>query len=409
MTTASSLRRPQSPRSVARWPTERPLFVMCVLWSVTVWVLLTVSVVGILYAAVFALFFLFAHAAFVAHVRGNGVRLSPEQFPDLHEAVEGLANQLGLKRVPEAYLMQAGGTLNAFASKFLRSDFIVLFTDLLEACEGNPAARDMIIAHELGHLKAGHLEWRWLIAPALLFPFLGTALSRAREYTCDRYGLAGAGDLDGAIHGLTVLAAGGKHASRVNQQAFLEQREALNRGWMAIGEWLSTHPPLSKRVAQLLPPTHRPHVSAAAGNVRGALILGLIASVVGAVTVAALAFGSAFLAQIAQQPGQAEYAPAGIDVEASTIQVQQDFDRLAGLLEASAGAGTLPQTWDAVEELWSEAYPSEPLPYDPFDGARYGYMLEDGGFVLWSSGPDGVPGTDDDIVRRSGVAVLIPN
>ena len=51
-----------------------------------------------------------------------------------------------------------------------------------------------MIAHELGHIHRGHVRWHFVLAPAPLVPFLGAALSRAREYTCDRYGAAGAAD-----------------------------------------------------------------------------------------------------------------------------------------------------------------------------------------------------------------------
>ena len=399
MTTASSILSPA--RSIQRWPTERPLFALCVLMSIGIWTLLIVSIIGVIYAVILGLFFLFAHAAFVAHVRGNGVRLSPAQFPDLFEAVRRLANHLGLEAVPEAYLMQAGGTLNAFATRFFRSNFIVLFTDLLEACDDNTAARDMIIAHELGHLKAGHLRWRWLIMPAYFFPFLGT-LSRAREYTCDRYGLAGAGNVDGAILGLTVLAAGGKHAPAVNQTAFLAQRETLNTGWMAIGEWLSTHPPLAKRVAQLLPPAARDHVSTAGGGIRGAAIIGALSLVGTTGAVGAVALWTTVYSRLVPPTG-AEFGQPAIDVRTGAAQVQSDYDRISALLEAHLlGGGALPNSWDEVEALWVQAYPDEPVPFDPFDGARYGYMVEEDSYVLWSSGPDAIPGTEDDIVMRPG-------
>jgi Zn-dependent protease with chaperone function len=78
----------------------------------------------------------------------------------------------------------------------------------------------MIIGHELGHIKAGHLQWRWVIAPALLVPFLAGALSGAGEFTCDRYGMVGAGQREGAELGLIVLAAGGHLAPQVNRTAF---------------------------------------------------------------------------------------------------------------------------------------------------------------------------------------------
>jgi Zn-dependent protease with chaperone function len=268
--------RSRGPVAIERWPSELPLQAICVLVSVVIYTLLALSVIGIIYVAAFALFFFVAHAAFIAHVRGSAVRLGPNQFPELYGRVQDIARRIGMDEVPDAYLMQAGGALNAFATRFLGLNLIVLYSDLLEACGDNEAARDMIIAHELGHIKEGHLRFRWLIMPATAVPFLGSALSQAREYTCDRYGLAGAGDRAGALMGLTVLAAGGKHAPRVNQQALASQREDLNTGWLTIGGWLASHPPLSRRLAALEPDLLRGVEHSNAGRIRALAMVGVL-------------------------------------------------------------------------------------------------------------------------------------
>ena len=83
--------------------------------------------------------------------------------------------------MPEVYLMQQDGAINAFATRFLRSQIVVLLADLLDACGDNDRARDMIIGHELGHIRAGHTFGHWLMLPAAFIPFVGVALSRARD------------------------------------------------------------------------------------------------------------------------------------------------------------------------------------------------------------------------------------
>ncbi|HEX5580637.1 MAG TPA: M48 family metallopeptidase, partial [Gemmatimonadaceae bacterium] len=201
-----------APIRVTRWPTEMPLFAVSLAVALVLWLVIVVSVVGLVYAVMLGAFFFVMRLGFIAHLRGSAVRLGPDQLPELHERVTQLAHRMGLESVPETYLMQAGGSLNAFATRFFRAQIVVLFSDLLDACGSDEAARDMIIAHELGHIHAGHLRWHWLLLPASLVPFLGTALSRAREYTCDRYGVAGAGNTAGAVRGLTILAAGPKQA-----------------------------------------------------------------------------------------------------------------------------------------------------------------------------------------------------
>ena len=280
-----------APITVERWPSERPLFVLALLVSVGVWALAVVSIIGLVYAVLFGLFFAAMHVAFIAYVRGNAVRLGPDQFPDLHARVAELARRMGLDPVPEVYLMQAGGALNAFATRFLRRHLVVLFTDLLDACGENTGARDMIIAHELGHIRAGHLRYHWLLLPAHMVPFLGQALSRAREYTCDRYGRAGAGSTDAALVGLAILAAGGRRGPYVNRRALVAQRADLNTGLMTIGEWLSTHPPLAKRMLALEPALEVGAPLPATGQLRALtlVMLLMVAPVVGMVALATAA------------------------------------------------------------------------------------------------------------------------
>jgi Zn-dependent protease with chaperone function len=249
LTPSTPLRGTDSP--VAAWPTEKPLFYTALAVSVPIWVTLAVSIVGIAYALIIALVLVAAHAMVVYHVRANGVRVGVNQFPELYARVRDISQRIGIDPVPDTYVMQAGGVLNAFATKFIGARLVVVNSELLEACGDSGPARDMIVGHELGHIRAGHLNWRWFIAPGLIVPFLGGALSRAREYTSDRYGRLAAGDKEGAELGLLILAAGGRLARQVNRTAFIRQREEINGFWMGLGRVYATHPALTKRVAAL--------------------------------------------------------------------------------------------------------------------------------------------------------------
>ena len=102
-----------------RTPRERTLFTIAAIFSSIVWLALLISIVGIVYGALLGLFALVVHCLFMAHVIGNGVRVGPRQLPDLMRRIEAAAHKLGMDRVPEAYVLQAGGLLNAFATKIL--------------------------------------------------------------------------------------------------------------------------------------------------------------------------------------------------------------------------------------------------------------------------------------------------
>jgi Zn-dependent protease with chaperone function len=233
-----------------RAPREKNLFVLGVIFSSLIWLVLVVTVFGMVYGLFIGLAVLVAHALFLAHVRGNAVRLSEEQVPELYGRARAAAERLGLREMPEVYVLQAGGLLNAFATKLLSRKYVILYSDLIDNCQ-DPRQLDFVVGHEMGHLAAGHLAWNLFLAPFRLVPWLAPAYSRACEYTSDRCGYFVAGDLEQSMRGLVVLAAGGKIAERANLAAFEEQLKETGGFWMAVSELSASHPFLCKRVAAL--------------------------------------------------------------------------------------------------------------------------------------------------------------
>src|SRR5262245_20557938 len=118
-----------------RYPKEQPLFLLGVVFSSFVWLLLVVSLIGIFYGVIGLVVALAAHALFLANIRGNGLRVSPRQFPELFERCREAARKLGLQDVPDVYLLQAGGALNAFATKLFSRKFMVIYSDLADECQ----------------------------------------------------------------------------------------------------------------------------------------------------------------------------------------------------------------------------------------------------------------------------------
>jgi len=240
-------------------PRERWLYGLMVVVSLLVYSVLALIGLGdpkaasmiILYGLVFAFVGLFAHGLALGRVRGNSVRVSERQFPQLHRLAAAHARKLGLEKVPAIYLMQSGGLLNAFATRFLGRDFVVIYSDVLElALAQGEAAVGFIVGHELAHVWRGHLKYRWLTAPGRLMPYLGAAYSRACEYTCDHIGAFC--QPDGAISGLLTLAAGKQLHAHVDVREFAAQAETDTSFWIRRAEIISSHPNLPKRVAALL-------------------------------------------------------------------------------------------------------------------------------------------------------------
>ena len=105
------------------------------------------------YGLMFSLIGLFAHGLALGRVRGNAVRVSERQFPQLHRLVAAHSRRLGLKQPPSMYVMESGGLLNAFATRFLGRDFVIIHSDVLElALAQGESAVGFIVGHELAHV-----------------------------------------------------------------------------------------------------------------------------------------------------------------------------------------------------------------------------------------------------------------
>lgn len=203
------------------------------------------------YIALIMLINMLAQVLMIGHLRGNAIKVNQKQFPEVFEILAQQSASLGLKNIPTMYLVQAGGMLNAFATRFAGRNYVILYSDVLAAAynEGRPAV-EFVVGHELGHIKRNHVTWlkSFFLMPASFIPFLGAAYSRAREYTCDNIGYALCPE--GAAKGLLILAAGATLYKKVNVSELLTtaRQEKGFATWFA--EIFSSHPHLSKRIAQ---------------------------------------------------------------------------------------------------------------------------------------------------------------
>ena len=231
---------------------ETIYFVFSVLASILVYVLAAVSIFGIAIVLAIAVFILYANAIMLGSIRGNGVRIHERQFGDVYDRVQVLAKQMELKKVPDVFVIQSEGALNAFATRFLGRDMVVLYSEVFElAREKGESELDFIIAHELAHIKRRHVWKNLFILPAGFIPFLAQAYSRSCEYTCDRHAAYTIQDASSAKRALTLLGIGKKMYLEVNEDAYREQIETESNGIVWLSEVLSTHPHLPKRIQSI--------------------------------------------------------------------------------------------------------------------------------------------------------------
>ncbi len=173
------------------------------------------------------------------HYTADSLRLSPLQCPKIYNLMRESAAVLDVKE-PEVYLFQSP-TPNAMAAGMERHTLMITssLVDML-----NEDELRMVIGHELGHIKSGHMLYRTMaiflglvgLVAARNLPFVNILTevmmyalydwSRKAEFTADRAGLLVAQDLDVALR-LKMKLAGGRHAlgDQASVEEFLKQAD----------------------------------------------------------------------------------------------------------------------------------------------------------------------------------------
>ncbi|MFC3806109.1 M48 family metallopeptidase [Terrabacter sp. MAHUQ-38] len=195
----------------------------------------------------------FARGQLWALQRLNGIKLTAEQFPEAHAMLVDAAGRSGMSYVPDAYVVLGNGVINAAASGHGFRRFVVVHSDLLEVggAAREPDALRFVIAHEVGHIAAGHTSyWRILGTFASQWiPLVGSTLSRAQEYTADNYGHALVPH--GARSAMATLA-GGKYLGRSVDVDAMADRAVTEPGFFVwISNATGTHPVLLWRMHAL--------------------------------------------------------------------------------------------------------------------------------------------------------------
>lgn len=236
------------------YPRERTLGAITLVLGILVWLGLIAGTFGAALAvlAIGFVMYLFAQSLLIAYIRGNGVELSEAQFPDLYAQFTACCDRLQMRNRPQVYILHGGGGLNAFATRFLGMQYVVLMSDVVDAMDKHVDGVRFYIGHELGHLRMKHLNGHFLRWPVLWMPLLGAAYSRARETTCDRHGLACCASPEGAVRALAALSAGAERWKQLDIKAYLSQTRFSSGFWMSFHELTAGYPWLTKRAARVM-------------------------------------------------------------------------------------------------------------------------------------------------------------
>ncbi len=223
--------------------------------SLVLLVVLTVLSLGTILAVVglIALVVFLGELWFAAYLKTNAVRVSPTQLSELHQVVQSCCHRLGFAP-PDVYVMQQN-VWNAFATKILGRRMVVLLSGAVDSIllKGDMRQMAWLVGHELGHHRAGHLEFTRKVANAGDWCiWLKLWYSRRAELTCDRIGLYCAGSLQASQLALMNATVGAQLAAQVNvAEAVRQWHQHRGEFFVKYRTLYATHPHLLARLDYL--------------------------------------------------------------------------------------------------------------------------------------------------------------
>lgn len=214
------------------------------------------------------IFGLFGERALRLAFKANAVRVSPSQYPWIHDRLLRVCEVLDFEKPPEVYISQTP-IVNAGAVG-MKEPFIVLNSSMLEVL--SPDEVEAVLGHEVGHILSGHVLYRTLLililnlvvfrytlAGLAIRPILMGLLEwyRKSEISSDRAGLLSVQDSEVTMSALMQLA-GGTRGQTLDLDEFIAQSEEYREGgdlldsvYKVLNVLGQTHPFAVIRVAEL--------------------------------------------------------------------------------------------------------------------------------------------------------------
>ena len=238
-----------------RHPKESFYFLIAAIGGGFVWFMLLLSTFGLIliWGLLAAIGLWIAQQMLQAKILGNAIKVTENQFPEIYNAAKDSADKAGMKNLPDVFVVNTDGVINAFAVKLFSRRYTILASSLVDLMYDQNDVRTVqfVMAHEMAHHAAGHTTlWKnLLVKPAMFIPFLGSAYSRACEMTCDAVAAHVVEKEEPCVKALALLALGSVALSdKVSVDAFTGQEAEMPNLFTFINEILSTHPRLTRRI-----------------------------------------------------------------------------------------------------------------------------------------------------------------
>jgi Zn-dependent protease with chaperone function len=84
---------------------------------------------------------------------GNSVRIGESQYPEIYAMLAEFSRRLRLDGIPEVYIVNGEGAVNAVALRLLQRKYILLLWDLVDLLLSSNWLKELgfVLGHELGH------------------------------------------------------------------------------------------------------------------------------------------------------------------------------------------------------------------------------------------------------------------
>jgi hypothetical protein len=186
-----------------------------------------------------------------ASIRGNSVRLSDQQFPEVYAVLKEHCRRLGMTKMPELFL--TSGSIQPYSQTFSswRETYIVLHQIIFDINDEKTLdVISFLIGHELGAVRLNHTAvWNEMLLTYISsIKWLRNPLERVRTYSRDRYGAA---LTPTGFRGLLINAVGRRLMDHVNIEAYFAEERKYGGFWSFLNVLFDPKPQVFTRLHKL--------------------------------------------------------------------------------------------------------------------------------------------------------------